>query len=181
MIPMYNTVLFTDVYESQEQFINDYADNGLPTLVSTSSVGTLYYLLFARYGNNPIANMDINQFKAKIWATVYQYGPTWEKRLEVQATIRALTEDELIAGSKQILNHAFNPSVEPSTGSTEELDYINDQNTTNTKRSKLDAYALLMDLLETDVTEDFIKKFKYCFKQFVVPEETNIYVEDKGD
>jgi hypothetical protein len=36
----------------------------------------------------------------------------------------------------------------------------------------MDAYAQLMDLLETDVTGEFLTKFKGCFKQFVLPERT---------
>lgn len=48
-----------------------------------------------------------------------------------------------MTGSKSIYNHAFNPSNEPSTASLDELDYINEQNTSNVKRSKIDAYGML--------------------------------------
>ena len=80
-------------------------------------------------------------------------------------------------------NHAYNPSTVPSTGSLDELNYINDQNTTNLKKSKMDAYEQLLSLLEVDVTEEFISKFKKCFKVFVAPEEPLLYVteEDQED
>jgi hypothetical protein len=47
--------------------------------ISTSNpdnVSLVYYLLYARYGNNPIANRDENQFKFKIFSVIFQYGPT---------------------------------------------------------------------------------------------------------
>ena len=57
-----------------------------------------------------------------------------------------------MTGSKQIYNHANNPSTEPGTDTDEELAYINDQNTTKNKKSKLDAYALYNEVLKNDVT-----------------------------
>lgn len=90
--------------------------------------------------------------------------------------MRALSDDELITGAKTIYNHAFNPNTVPSTAETEELRYINDQNTSHHKRSKLDGYSLLLELLDADVTGDFIAKFAKLFKQFVSPEEHYLYI-----
>ena len=42
----------------------------------------------------------------------------------------------------------------------------------------MDAYAQLWELLSTDVTAEFLSKFQKCFKQFVRPEKTWIYVTD---
>ena len=106
------------------------------------------------------------------------YGPTWEKRLDIQQKLRNLTDSEIATGAKAVYNSALNPSTAPSTGSSDELPYINSQNTTNYKKSKMDAYAQLWDLLETDVTAEFINRFRVCFKQFVRPEKTWIYVTD---
>lgn len=100
-------------------------------------------MLYARYGNNPIANRDTHQFKFKIFSIIYQYGPTWEKRLAIQEDLRGLSGDDLLKGTKAIYNSALNPSTAPSTGSLDELTYINSQNTTNYKKSKMDAYAQL--------------------------------------
>lgn len=187
MIPQYSTVLFTDIYDNVEDFIADYKNessdfvNGIPNLISDTSAETLFYLLYARYGNNPIANRDINQFKYKIFSVIFQYGPTWEKRLEVQAALRQLTLDDIRLGSKAIYNQALNPSTEPSTASLEELTFINQQNTTNYKKSPLEGYAILLDLLNTDVTEEFIKKFNICFKKFVSAERPLIYVTEEDE
>ena len=121
MIPQYSTVLFTDIYDNVDDFIADYKNessdfvNGIPNLISDTSAETLFYLLYGRYGNNPIANRDINQFKYKLFSVIFQYGPTWEKRLEVQAALRQLSLDDIRLGSKAIYNQALNPSTEPST------------------------------------------------------------------
>lgn len=182
MIPQYDTKLFTEIWEEASDFLADYGDNGIATTISTASATTLYYLLYAKYGNNPIANLDEEQFKYKVFSIIYAYGPTWEKRLDIQSKLRGLTEDQLIVGGKVIHNSALNPETAPGTQTLNELDYINAQNTSNIKKSKMDAYAQLWELLDTDVTTSFIDKFKVCFKQFVRPERTWIYVtEDDSD
>ena len=186
MLPKYSTVLFTDVWEEVNDFAYDYQHIGIPTTISMSNIIVLYYLLYARYGNNPIANYDEEQWKYKIFSVIWQYGPSWEKRLDIQSKLRALSEDDLIKGSKAIYNHAYNPNQAPSTSSLEEVEYINDQNTTNYKKSKMEAYAQLWDLIDTDVTAEFLGRFQKCFKQFVAPERPLLYVtpideEDEDD
>lgn len=185
MRPEFDTVRFTQVWETAEEFIEDYEDNGIPTIIdSATSATTLYYLLYAKYGNNPIANYDVTQFKYKVFSLIFQYGPTWEKRLKIQERLRALseTDPEFRKGSKAIYNQALNPADAPSTSTLTEIPYINSQNTTNYNKSVMDAYSQLWDLLNTDVTEEFLKKFQKLFKQFVKPEHTYIYVtEDEDD
>jgi hypothetical protein len=177
----YNTPLFTDIWNSADSFKTDLQASPFANSISASNpdnVSLLYYLLYARYGNNPIANTDVNQFKYKMYSVIFQYGPTWQKRLDIQDKVRALTEEDIMAGGKAIYNQAFNPSGEPGTETLEELDYINAQNTTNYKKSKLEAYSILTELLKTDVTENFLTKFKICFKTFVMPEKVLVYVDD---
>ena len=84
-------------------------------------------------------------------------------------------------GTKAIYNTANNPGTEPSTGSLEELPYINSQNTTGYKKSKMDAYANLLALLDTDVTEDFIKKFGKLFITILEPREPLWYGTEIGE
>lgn len=184
MLPQYSTVLFTNIWNDVDEFLEDYSSVGIPTTITESSATTLFYLLFAKYGNNPIANNDINQFKYKMFSIIFQYGPTWEKKLAIQTALRGLTEDDLRLGSKAIYNHAFNPSTAPSTASTSELPYINDQNTTNYKKSKLEGYGLLWELLDDSITSKFIDRFNICFKKFVAPEKPLLFVtedEEEGE
>jgi len=179
MLPQYSTVLFTDVWDDVSEFLSDYSSIGIPTTIaSDTSATTLFYLLYAKYGNTPIANNDITQFKYKIFSIIFQYGPTWEKKLNIQETIRGLQEADLMAGSKAVYNTALNPSTAPSTGSLDELTYINSQNTTNLKRSKLEAYGMLWEMLDDSLTAKFIEKFAVCFKKFVYPEKPLLYVSE---
>ena len=149
--------------------------------ITADSQTKLFYLLYAKYGNSPIANRDITQFKYKVFSIIYQYGPTWEKKISIQDSIRGLTEAELLSGSKAIYNSALNPSAAPGTGTTEELNYINSQNTTNYKRSKMEAYNMQWSLLDDSLTARFINRFSVCFKQFVAPERPLIFVDDDNE
>ena len=310
MFPQYDTKLMTDVWSQASDFLTDYQNVGIPTTISNQNATTLYYLLYAKYGNTPIANYDENQWKYKMFSIIFQYGPTWEKRLDIQTTLRGLqiadlvdngsyraltsqsgTETSSKTGSdnntrtlnttekntgtsslantgtdttastgtqsvartgtvgttgetEDIKNHAFNPSTSPAQNAYSPLNYINEQhatkndvnstvtnnltdtttndlenqtthNTTSTTTNdlsrsdtgtikddrtisdtvnaentsqnetttvmtagKLKAYEKLLELLETDVTGAFIRKFKVCFKQFVMPERHMIYVTE---
>lgn len=174
----YITRKFTDIYPNVATFIANYKDNGIPTTIADENASTLYYLLYARFGNSHLVNTDENQFRYKLFSTVFMYGPTWEKRLEVQTKLRALSDEDLRIGSKQINNHAYNPSTEPTTGTLEELEFINEQGTLNYKKGKVDAYMWLMDALKTDVTKSFIDKFEDLFLHIVAPQEPLWYVTD---
>lgn len=185
MIPQYSTVKFTDIWDEADEFVADYKDSGIYELensrISDTSANALFYLLYARYGNSPIANRDITQFQYKVFATIMQYGPTWEKRLNVQKAIRDLTVDDIRAGAFAMYNQAQNPATAPSTDTTDELTYINGQNTTRYTKSPLEGYSILLELLDTDVTKEFIDKFKICFKTFVQPERPLIYVSEEDE
>lgn len=185
MIPEYATQLFTDIWPEVDKFISDYKEFGdlgsgkLP--IKSETAYTLFYLLYSRFGNNPIANYDDMQWRFKIFTIIWQYGPTWEKRLEIQEKLRGLNDVELMTGAKQIYNHAFNPSSDPSAQTLDELNFINDQNTANYKRGKLEAYSALWSLLKIDVTNEFLNKFLVCFKKFARPARTWIYETDLED
>ena len=143
---------------------------------SMRAVTTLYYLLYARYGNSHIASSDENQFTYKMWSIVFQYGPSWSKRLDIQAKVRALTDAELERGTQAIYNSANNPEVAPSTSALEELPYISNQNTTNYKKSKIDALNEQWAMLSTDVSEEFLGRFKNLFLTIVQPEAPMYFI-----
>lgn len=74
--PRFDTKLFTEIWDDPEDFIYDYQTNGIPMTITTANATTLFYLLYARYGNNPIANYDEEQWKYKMFSIIFQYGPT---------------------------------------------------------------------------------------------------------
>lgn len=179
MIMKYNTKTFCDVWDNVTKFLNDYANIGIPNLITTANATTLYYLLYAKFGNSPISNMDENQFKYKLFSIIWQYGPTWEKRLSIQTTIRGLTEADIEAGNVSVYNKAYNPSQDPSTMTDNILPYINEQNVNKNKKNKVGAYLEYWQILATDVTSAFLDMFNVCFKQFVGNERPVIYVSEE--
>lgn len=177
---------FTQIWENVDSFLGDYQNAGIPALISQTSATTLFYLLYARYGNSTIASSDENQFKYKVFTLIFMYGPTWEKRVDLQDQIRQLDIEELKKGSTAIYNKAFNPETAPTTQTLEEIVTINEQNVNKYKRSTAEAYALLINLLETDVTAYFLDRFKSLFLTVVEPQLPLWYVtelnqNDEGD
>lgn len=184
--PEYSTKTFAQVYSSYEEFKKDY--DALITLVSggvqpltVANAKATFYLLFARYGNNPIVNFDVTQFKMKLMSVIATYGPVWEKKKAIQKSLRDLSEADLLQGAKQIYNHAFNPSTEPSTLELEELTHINDQNVTNNKKAKMEAYSILWANLHVDATDEYLNKFKNCFSRFVGDQCPILFAVDEED
>ena len=174
----YRQKRFTDVYERVEDFLADYKDCGIPTTISDNSAQTLFYLLYGSYGNDIVASSDINRFKYKLFSIIFQYAPNWEKQLEIQNKLRGLTEDDIRLGSRQIYNTAQNPSTEPSTDTTDELQYINNQNVTKNQRGVLEGYATLLSLLRTDVTQEFLNRFRKLFLTIVQLYEPLLYITE---
>lgn len=187
MIPQYRTKTFTQVWDNAPDFVSEFKASPFNIegqKVNDDKLTLTYYLLYNRYGNSPMANKDENQFKFKLFGLIMQFGPAWETKLNIQAKIRSLgLEDnsEIYKGSKAIYNHAFNPETQPSTTDLEEINYVNDQNVTSYKKSKLEGLATLAEVLRDDVTSSYIDKFRKLFKQFVFPIPHAIYVEEEEE
>lgn len=186
-LPEYNHLRFVDVYGNLDKFLDDYNTNvGVyfyqnTAPLSTNYIKTLYFLLYAKFGNTPIVNQDVNQFKFKLFATVFSYGPAWQKKLSIQDSLNALTEADIVIGAKQIYNHAFNPSSAPSTDTTNEIEYVNDQNVTKHKKGIVEAYAYLWDNLHASATEEFLNRFKPLFSSIVsIDQCAPFYIEDEN-
>ena len=85
---------FTDIYEDVNAFLYDFNNIGIPKKITDDNATTLFYLLYANYGNSVIATSDENRFKYKLFSIIYEYGPTWEYRLKLQDKFRELIDDE---------------------------------------------------------------------------------------
>ncbi len=174
----YRTRTFNDIFSDENAFITAYTTNGIPTSISTTDAKTLYYLLYGKYGNAHIMSSDENTFKYRLFTVVFSSGPAWIKKLEAQRSLAGLTEEELLNGTKTIYNHSYNPSTVPSTDTLDELETIDDQNTTKFKYNKIDAYTKLLAVLDTDVTTEFLLKFRPLFLQVLEPQYPLWYVSD---
>ena len=180
-----NRMTFDQVWEDVTKFLEEFKASPFYDTtnfnIDDSSVTMTYYLLYNRYGNTEIVNNDLNQFKFKLFGTIMQYGPSWQQKVKIQAKIRSFgLEDtsEIYKGSKAIYNHAVNPETSPATGDLEEIGYINDQNTTSYKKSKLEGLAILVESLKDDVTSMYIDKFRKLFKQIIIVTPHVVYKEE---
>lgn len=181
---LYSTPTFADVFPEESIFENEYKDSQLYDSENTiTKISLLYYLLYARYGNWPIASYDVNRFKYAVYATIFQYGPAWEAKLKTQTMLRGLLEDEdaLLSGAIGIQNHSNNPSTPPSNDAFEALPTIDDQNASKWTKGKLEGYSQLMEVLKNDCTEAFIDRFKPLFSLFGVPDYPPLYAITKEE
>lgn len=178
----FRTRTYADIFPDLEKFTAFIT--GYPidlSEISEDKIKTVYYLLYARFGNTPIVNSDENQFKARIISTMFMYGPSWSRRLEIQKALRQTDIENLRVGTKSIYNHSFNPSTTPRTLDKDELDTINDQNTAQHKKSLIQAYAELTALLREDVTLSFINKFAPLFIKIAAPDYPLLYAVESED
>ena len=176
----YRTRTFAQIYPDKADFVQEYRQM-YPDTMPEDKLGTLYYLLCSKYMNSHISNKDENQFKMKMMSTIYCFGPTWARKLDIQKTLRDMPEADILKGSKAIYNHANNPSTPPGTDSLDELPTIDDQNTQTFKKSKLDAYALLWEMLVSDVTSAFLNRFKPLFIIVLQPDYPLWYESDEEE
>lgn len=184
MYGYYRTRRFIDIFPSLEAFIKDYNECQIKTPLKNEdnkTITNLYYMLYAKYGNSHIASFDETQFRYKLWNIVFMYGPTWEKRLELQEKIRNATEKDLQTGNANVNNYAVHPDTDPATDATDPLSYITNQTYTTQKKGKLEALILQYNQLETDVTESFLNEFKKLFLTVVFPEEPGWYILETED
>ena len=168
----YRQVKFTDVYETADEFLADYGAIGLPKTISDTSATTLFYLLYGRFGNDIIASSDTNRFKYRLFGIVWQYGPAWEKKLDIQQKLREMSEKDLLTGNRQIYNTASHPATAPGTGTDEELPFIDNQNTSKARRGKLEAYDMLYHMLDSEETQELHNKYKKLSRTMEKDQET---------
>lgn len=169
---VYRTRTYANIWSTADSFLDDWKACGLyeSGLLTDDEIKKIYYLLYASYGNSHIMSSDENRFKYALYAKIYSFGPAWAKRIDIQAKLRALSEDDIRLGTKAVYNRALNPETEPTTDTLEEISYINEQNTQKYQKSALEGYALLWELIDTDVTTEFIGQFASLFIQFQLPE-----------
>lgn len=171
MIQMSQTKTFNEIWNNYTTFKTDFSTSPFTGIITEPNLEILYYLLYAKFGNSFITNLDENQWKFKVFSTIWKYGPAWEKKLEIQANLKELdiNSEDFLKGAKAIYNKALNPETDPSTAALTELTYINEQNTTNYKKSKMDALTQLWNLIATDVTDSFLERFAPLFKRIWNP------------
>lgn len=184
MRPMFNTKLFSQIWQDATEFKEDYLnyETAIDNLnkVDNKYVILTWQLIASKFGSTPIRSDSPEQFKLAVFSIMASEAPTWARRLELQKSVRDLTEADLIAGDSTIANRAENPDSAPTTQTMDELTYINVQTTSKQKRSKVHAYALLDSLLQNDLCETYVHRFNSLFKRVYVPADY-IYVTKEDE
>lgn len=179
-----NQKTFSDIWPSFADFSTDLTTFSFfkPSDVPDEYLQLIYYLVLAKYGDTPINGFrDETRWKLRFFSVLKSYGVEWYQKTLIQEEIANLTTAQLQEGGKSIFNTALNPNTSPSTGSLEELTYINSQNTENRKRSKADALALKWEMLSSDLNAWLLDKFKNLFSKFISADVPLYVYEDGGD
>lgn len=190
-LQFFDNVTFSDLWSTKEEFINSYKEVGFPqtydggTYVTDDDLKLIWLLLIGRFADSTIKPFNTyGAFKVRFMSRVWQHAPAWKKNLDIQNKLRSLSLDDgsdVYKGSSAIYNSAMNPNTTPGTGTDQELNFINNQNVTKHKKSKLEGLALLSDLLKNDVTEQFLRRFDDFFKTIIYTGKEYTYVTEKGD
>ena len=181
----FDNITFSDLYPTQEDFVNAYKEVGFPqeyeggSYVTDDDLRLIWLLLIGRFADSTIKPFNAyGAFHVRFMSRVWQHAPAWKKNLDIQNKLRSLSlEDgsEIYKGSSAIYNTAMNPNTQPGTDTDDELNFINSQNVTKYKKSKLEGLAILSDLLKNDVTEQFLRRFDDFFKTIIYSGRTLLY------
>lgn len=184
----FDNITFSELWSTQEDFVNSYKEVGFPqtfkggTYVSDDDLKLIWLLLIGRFADSTIKPYNTyGAFQVRFMSKVWQYAPAWKKELDIQNKLRELSlEDgsELFLGGSAIYNSALNPGTQPSTNDTDELNFINSQNVTKYKKSKIEGLAILSNLLKTDITDQFLNRFNEFFKSIIYSGRELTYVTE---
>lgn len=180
----FRTRTFAEIWPDEGKFVDDVGGNPLNmdgaggTNMEPAQLASLYYHLYAAYGNSHIANSDENQFKFKVYDIISRYGPTWAKRMEIQRRLRNMTDDELDRGDEQVYNKGYNPAT--TIYDRQVIDTVNEQTRAIHTRGKLESLSYQNSMLEEDVIGEFIRRFKPLFVTVVQP-RVPLWYETKVD
>lgn len=180
----YRTRSFAEIFPDFATFQAAYQQSAFPDMLLTGTgyenfgLSTIFSLLMARYFESHIATDSEDAFKLKIMGRIYQHGQAWQREMFLQQKYISMSDAEIIAGSKAVYNHAKNPSTAPSTGSLEELTYIDEQNVTTFKKYGPDAWRQISASIDPDICKRFTDKFRDLFIKVTAPDYPLYYEEE---
>lgn len=181
----FDNITFSQLWGTSDAFLQAYNETGLPKepYIDNETLKLIWILMTGRFADSTIMPYNTQgAFKVRFMSKIWQYAPAWKKELDIQNKLRELSLEngsEIYTGSSAIYNTALNPGTSPSTSDLEELNFINSQNTTKYKKSKLEGLALLTDLIKSDVTEAFLRKFDNMFKTIIYSGRNLYYITEE--
>lgn len=182
----FNTLTFSDVFPSFESFSDCREEFKLvcpETRIDADTLELCYLLLLTRYGESHFAGYNSEMAAMKVIQMVGSYAPALKQKLKIQDKLVSfdLDGDELLNGTSQIFNHADHPNTDPSTATLEELTYIDSQSTQKVRRGKLEAYAMLMQLMDGDLYDEFTNRFQKLFIRIAQPQRPTLYENEEDE
>jgi len=166
------TFYFEDVFKDDtdfNQFLTDF-NITLPTGITYTD---LYNLFLDKYVNCSIAYDTKEVFKHRFKMILVDNLNEYVRRKAIIDKLYSLTDDELIVMNEYIRNYANNPNISV-TDVFEELPYITQQENSQQRLSKLDAYASYLNFILPYGNKEFLNKFDKLFKQIFI-REVEIY------
>lgn len=178
------TKKFGEVFETFDDFLKQYKDSYQYIIdkdrFSDNDLLIAFISLFSRYCGSTISTTNEEFFKLRLFQLIWQYLPEYLQKTKIRDTLLKMNIEDIEKGDKLINNVAYNPNSEPSTGEEKELDYINNQSVTISKKNKFKQYREYLTLIGTDYTDKFVQKFSSLFIKVIVPQEEAIfYIEDE--
>lgn len=122
-----------------------------------------FFMIYAKYANSTIVGSDEDQWKDRFFLTFYEFAPAYQQKYKVQKRLRTMSEEDMLKGAIQKTTHGFNPSTDITGNTDTEITTVNDQNLLKYTKGTLDGYNNLLELLKSDVTDQFVSKFKPLF------------------
>lgn len=163
------TKTFIEVFPTESDFISNWTNSVYKDYITdTASLAIIYDLLLARFQYSHIADINTDSFKRKVNTILFSYAPTFLKKLDMQKTLRELSDDEIRVGTVGKFTRGYNPSDVPGTANSDtEIETVNEQSLNKYTKSILEGYTNLLDLLNTDIVSTFINTFKKLFMTII--------------
>lgn len=169
MIRETNEKTFNEIYQDADTFYKESSEYGFNQSIDEDATKTIFYLLTAKYGDcTTLGFTNETRWKMKLFMIIWEFGSEWVRKVNLTDDMRKVTTDEAMDGSKVLVNHSKNPQNKPT---TEELDYIDDQNATKYKKSKIEALEILYSSSHSEFTNAFINRFAVLFNPVLLPSD----------
>lgn len=175
MIGYYSTESFSDRFSNYQEFKRKYDESPMEDrLIHDEGYGayqldTIYALLASRYWADHMKSNNGDMFELRLFQIIWQHGPKWQRDMKLYDKVRNLTEDEMSIGSKSIHNHAQHPDTAPDNDSVKALPFIDSQNVTTYIKSPRDRNIDILELENSEITENFISRFSILFRDILYP------------
>lgn len=174
-----NTPTLGQCYPTYEDFKDSFDTlqlNYIP-FKNESFLRHIYIVLMGEYMTSPIKSYSPEQFEIKLMTIVADRGPEYERLLDIQKDLLSMSPEDLSLAQEAIYNTALNPA-KSLTKDDEIIRTVNQQNTTRQKRGKLNAYAALTELMDSNITKRFLKYFDHLFKTVLTGTEVLYFTEE---